>query len=307
MSQKILYSEYDDGVFEDIVYNICYNLLGPGVKKFSKGKDGGRDAFFEGVSELYPSSKSTMSGKMVIQAKHTINKNSTFSDNDFFKNNSSIINKEIIRIKKLYDAKKLDHYFLFANRRLSSISEMDIKKYISNKVGISESNIHLFGTEEMDDWLFEFPKIQDKIEFIRPFDNLKIDFSDLKDLLIGFKKEFSSDKLIPVIGERIKFDEKNKINNLSEYYSDKIKEKYLHNFYKIKNFLEGPEEQKLYNDVIDGIDTKVAMLSSSKSFDLVFEAILDYFFERDNVFSSNKLLTKTFVYYMYYHCDIGKK
>ncbi|MDN4382158.1 hypothetical protein OA816_26110, partial [Citrobacter portucalensis] len=83
--------------------------------------DGGRDAKFVGTAELHPSKAAPWVGTVIVQAKHTNGYNRSFSELDFYSTSSSntVVGKEVPRIKKLRDAKQLDHYMLFANRRLT--------------------------------------------------------------------------------------------------------------------------------------------------------------------------------------------
>ncbi len=59
------------GDFEELVVKICHEILGFGTISFSSGPDGGRDAFFDGTAQRFPSKADPWTGKFVIQAKHT--------------------------------------------------------------------------------------------------------------------------------------------------------------------------------------------------------------------------------------------
>jgi hypothetical protein len=108
--------------FEELVIDLCRHLFGIGVQSFSEGRDGGRDATFEGKAELYPSKAAPWVGITVIQAKHTNGINRSFSEKDFYSksSNKTLVGKEIPRIKKLRSEKRLDNYILFANRKLTA-------------------------------------------------------------------------------------------------------------------------------------------------------------------------------------------
>ncbi len=43
------------GGFEELVVRICHQILGFGTISFGSGKDGGRDAFFDGTARRFPS------------------------------------------------------------------------------------------------------------------------------------------------------------------------------------------------------------------------------------------------------------
>ncbi len=59
------------GAFEELVVKICHEILGFGTISFSSGRDGGRDAFFEGTAQRFSSEADPRTGKFVIQTKHT--------------------------------------------------------------------------------------------------------------------------------------------------------------------------------------------------------------------------------------------
>ncbi len=59
------------GTFEELVVKLCHEILGFGTISFGSGPDRGRDAFFEGTAQRFPSEADPWAGKFVIQAKHT--------------------------------------------------------------------------------------------------------------------------------------------------------------------------------------------------------------------------------------------
>ncbi len=121
---KYAYHDLSSDQFEALVLAVCQFLLGVAVQGFAAGPDGGRDAKFMGTAELHPSRAEPWKGTVIVQAKHTNGLNKRFSDSDFFGENSvnTVIAEELPRIKKLRKAKKLDHYMLFSNRRLTGES-----------------------------------------------------------------------------------------------------------------------------------------------------------------------------------------
>jgi very-short-patch-repair endonuclease len=62
-----------DREFEDLVGQICMEILGMGTIVFTTGRDGGRDGKFAGTANNFPSKNSPGKGKFIIQAKHTEN------------------------------------------------------------------------------------------------------------------------------------------------------------------------------------------------------------------------------------------
>jgi hypothetical protein len=138
---KFAYEDLSDDQFEQLIVLLCQRLLGVSVQGFSKGPDGGRDAKFVGTAELHPSKAAPWIGTTIIQAKHTNSYNRNFSETDFFSASSAntVLGKEIPRIKKVREAKQLDHYMLFANRRLAGNAETVIRDHIASQCGILPS------------------------------------------------------------------------------------------------------------------------------------------------------------------------
>src|SRR3954447_16111925 len=130
---KYAYEDLSDEQFETLVVFLCQRLLGISVQGFAKGPDGGRDAKFVGTAELHPSKAAPWVGTTIIQAKHTNGYNRNFSESDFYSTagTNTVLGKEIPRITKLRAAEQLDHYMLFANRRLAGNAESEIRAYIA--------------------------------------------------------------------------------------------------------------------------------------------------------------------------------
>lgn len=118
---KFDYEDLSDAQFETLVVFLCQRLLGISVQGFAKRPDGGRDAKFVGTAELHPRRAAPWVGATIIQAKHTNGYNRNFSESDFFSTTAqnTVLGKEIPRVKKLRENKQIDHYVLFANRRLA--------------------------------------------------------------------------------------------------------------------------------------------------------------------------------------------
>lgn len=155
---KFAYEDLSDDQFEKLVVFLCQRLLGISVQGFAKGPDGGRDAKFVGTAELHPSKAAPWVGTTIVQAKHTNGYNRNFSESDFFSTTAqnTVLGKEIPRIKKLRDSKQLDHYMLFANRRLAGNAQSEICEYLAAQCGIPSSSIYLCGLEQLEVWLKTF-------------------------------------------------------------------------------------------------------------------------------------------------------
>src|ERR1700690_783444 len=141
---KFAYEDLSEDDFEKLIVLVCQQLLGISVKGFAKGPDGGRDAKFVGTAELHPSKAAPWVGTTIIQAKHTVVYNRNFSETDFHNpkpDTKSVINDELPRITKLRKSKELDHYMLFANRRLAGNAQSEIVAYISKASDIPQASI----------------------------------------------------------------------------------------------------------------------------------------------------------------------
>ena len=158
---KFAYEDLSEDQFETLIVLLCQRLLGISVKGFAKGPDGGRDAKFVGMAELHPSKAAPWSGTIVIQAKHTNGYNRHFGEADFFSATAAdtIISKEVPRIATLRKENQLDHYMLFANRRLAGNADQKITKHIATECDLSESSVYLCGVEQLELYLKQFPDV----------------------------------------------------------------------------------------------------------------------------------------------------
>ena len=135
---KFAYEDLSEDQFEKLIVLLCQRLLGMSVKGFAKGPDGGRDAKFVGTAELHPSKADPWTGTVIVQAKHTNGYNRNFGEADFYspKSQDTVIGKEVPRIEKLRMNKQLDHYMLFANRRLAGNADQTITQHIAKQCGL---------------------------------------------------------------------------------------------------------------------------------------------------------------------------
>lgn len=314
---KYQYHDLSEIQFEDVVIAICGELLGIGVQGFAAGKDGGRDARFHGKAQCYPSSSDLWEGIIIVQAKHTNAINEKFSEPSFFNNQSSVINEEIPKIKKLIDDKSLDYYMLFSNRKLPAQANEDIINHISIKVGLEKKRIALFGIEMMERYIKKFPSIKDSIR-LNPFETpLILCPDDLASIVTAFYKNKSlisqsitSNNLLKIKDiKRTSFDQKNKKNNLSADYAKTIEKDMLNHYDEITNFLSNfsnSEYKNLYDIIITEFNMAItAHRKSSDCFDKVLNYIYNLLIDRDCDLKRHKILTRIFLHYMYYFCDIG--
>lgn len=311
---KYAYEDLSEDQFEQLVVLLCRHLLGMGVQGFAKGVDGGRDAKFVGVAELLPSRVAPWNGTVIVQAKHTNGYNRSFSEGDFFssKSENTVIGKEVPRIKKLRDGKQLDHYMLFANRRLTGNVESDIRTRIAKACGLAESSIMVCGLELLESWLKEFRDVPSKAN-LDPVDSpLILSPDDLSEVVQALARQMKGAVAIfdapPT--PRTPYETKNVINRMSAEYAKELRKRYLKETAQVKVFLASPENEELlrmYESVVDEFQFKIiAKRKDYQSFDEVMEYLLDILFKRDPLLSANKRLTRIMLFYMYWNCDIGE-
>lgn len=311
---KYAYEDLSEDQFEQLVVFLSRQLLGMGVQGFAKGVDGGRDAKFVGVAQLLPSKAKPWSGTVIIQAKHTSGYNRSFSEGDFFnpKTANTVIGKEVLRIKKLCDGKQLDHYMLFANRRLTGNAESDIRAHLAKACGLPEQSIMLCGLELLESWLKEFPDVPGKVN-LDPVDSPLIvspdELSEVVQALARHMKEAAKTLDTPPL-PRTPYETKNTVNGMTAEYAKALRKRYLKETAQVKVFLAAPENEELlrmYESVVDEFQLKIiSKRKDYQSFDQVMEYLLDLLFKRDPLLSANKRLTRVMLFYMYWNCDIGE-
>lgn len=313
---KFAYEDMGEDQFEKLIVFLCQHLLGISVQGFAKGPDGGRDAKFVGTAELHPSRAAPWIGTIIVQAKHTNGYNRNFLESDFFSIGAvnTVLGKEIPRIKKLREAKQLDHYMLFANRRLAGNAESEIREYIAAQCGIPISSIYLCGLEQLEVLLKTFPDVAEKAE-LDPVDSpLIVSPDDLAEVVqaLARQKDGVSELLDDPPTGRVTYEKKNQLNNMSVDYAKAQRKKYLKETAQIRAFLAAPENFELlrtYESVVDEFQLKIiAKRKNYQSFDDVMEYMVDLLFNRDPVLRqhAHKRLTRTVLFYMYWNCDIGE-
>lgn len=313
---KFAYEDLSDDQFEVLVVLLCQRLLGIAVQGFAKGPDGGRDAKFVGTAELYPSKAAPWVGTVVVQAKHTNGINRSFSEADFYSTtgNNTVIGKEVPRIKKLRDAKQLDHYMLFSNRRLTGNTETQIRDHIADQCDLPVASIYLCGLEQLELWLKRFPDVAQEAKLDAVDSPLTVSPDDLAEVVQALARQ--KDGLTALLDDpptvRVTYEEKNALNNMTEAYAKAQRRKYLKETVQIHTFLAAPENIELlrmYESVVDEFQLKIiAKRKDYQTFDDVMEYLVDLLFSRDPVLRqhAHKRLTRAVLFYMYWNCDIGE-
>lgn len=310
---KYAYEDLSEDQFERLVVLLCQSLLGMGTQPFAKGVDGGRDAKFVGTAEMLPSKAAPWVGTTIVQAKHTNGHNRSFSETDFYnpKSSRTAIGEEMLRIKKLRTSKQLDHYMLFANRKLTGNAESAIRAHISKDCGLPESSIMLCGVELLETWLKAFSDVPGKAN-LDPLDSpLIVSPDDLAAVVEALAREMTGVAAIemhPV--DRSAYEAKNKINNMSVDFAKTSVKRYLKETAQVKVFLAAPENYellRLYESVVEEFKLKIiAKRKDYHTFDDVMNYLFDLLIGRDPHLRANKRLTRVMLFYMYWNCDIGE-
>lgn len=312
---KYAYEDLSSEQFEDLIILLCQHLLGISVQGFSAGPDGGRDGKFVGTAERHPSKAAPWTGTTIMQAKHTNGYNRSFSESDFFSSDAdnTVLGKEIPRIKKLREMRQLTNYMLFSNRRLSANTESDIRTYIATECGILEQSVYLCGVEQLERFLKTFPDVARRSN-IDPIESPLIvspdDLAEVVEALVRNRADVATVLDDPPT-ERISYEEKNQINDMTLEYAKALRRRYLKETSQIGAFLSAPENMELlrfYESTVDEFQLKIiAKRKHHQTFDVVMEYLLDLLFARDPVLRSHKRLTRAVLFYMYWNCDIGQE
>lgn len=298
--------------FENVVIDICREILGIAAKKFSDGPDGGRDSKFEGTADKYPSSSAPWSGKFIIQAKHADSPIASCSDSDFFGNKSSSVEKEIIRLKRLKQEDPFENYLLFTNRKLSAGKHAEIKEKLRNELGID--NVCIIGKEEIDSYITD--PIIDKFGLSKYLLPLRFFEKDIQDVIVIFHEQGESitgSSYLPSTDFRnVSKEEKNRLNNLSERYFKYIKDSSLSHFSKVEAFLKDPRNSEYANYYENTVSDLQGIIHTRRSefaeFEQVIEKLVDKIVYSDfDRLKDIRRMVRVFIHFMYFNCDIGEK
>lgn len=314
---KYAYENLGEDQFERLIVFLCHELLGVSTQGFSKGIDGGRDAKFTGTAQLHPSTASPWVGITIIQAKHTNGYNRNFSESDFYSAKptvTTILGGEIPRITNLRANKQLDHYMLFANRRLAANAESEIISYISKPTGVPPASIYLCGLEQLELLLKRFPNVATLANLDLVDSPLIFSPDDLSEVVQAFARHKDAMKALledpPT--PRVSYVEKNVINNMTKEFAAYQLKRYLKETPQIRRFLAAPENIELlqmYESVVEEFQSKIiSKRKDYQTFDAVMNYLIDLLFDRDPILRqhAHKRLTRAILFYMYWNCDIGE-
>lgn len=305
------YEELSPSQFENLVVDICRCLIGKGVRGFSEGPDGGRDARFDGTADDFPSKREPWTGITIIQAKHTSRTDAAYSDTDF-KGLGSVLDKEILRIKALVQSKGLDHYILFANRRLGANTEDEILNRISSECGLALSDVHISGVEEIDDLLKIYSDIAPRHGLDLLAAPLRITRDSLAEVIESMRKAIGTTGAEPTDEpvRRTLLTRKNVLNGVSEEEIAPLRRRYLKDTRVIEQFLSNPMNQELldkYNEAVEELNARLPVLIELHGgFMGAWHAVYDIMVNHEETLRRNARLVRSVQFYMYWNCDFGR-
>ncbi len=307
------YENLNDEDFQDLVIRIAKEVLGIGCKTFTIGRDGGKDSWFTGTADNFPSKASPWRGTFNIQAKHTKIYNASCSDNDFSVNKTSILARELDRLKEVIKTTPFQNYIIFTNRKLSGSAHPNIVKMIQEALGIE--NAEIIGREQSDTYLTDYPHIAFQFGFYKFISPLRFYEKDLKEVIIVFSEqaiEISTEAQNYITSfELIDKEKKNELNNLSKEYFEFLKSHSLQYFEEIEKFLRDPKNDiytKMYSNTVSDLQ-EIIILDRSKfnEFEYIINHLIDFIVDRnEEKLKDLRKIVRVFIHFMYFNCDIGK-
>lgn len=303
-----------DRAFEGVIWDLFRYLLGEGLEKFAKGKDGGRDARFAGTADRFPSRSSPLSGKIILQVKWTEEESGSFGDASFQR---LLIEKEAPKAKALREAGELDHWVIVSNRKRPAIASTKLEKDL--REAVSCESVHLRGLEELDGWLAQLPEIVRRHaleELLIPF---RVEPTELRQVIDALYENRS--EALQEMSSRWDFadyagiDRKNALNRVTDpYFKASIRNQSEPFFAAIKEFLENPRNRELanrYHEAAAELQAKaMAFRDRFGTFDVVFESLCEEIYSRAaSTFEKpgKKRVLRVVLHYMYANCDLGEK
>lgn len=306
------YEELSTNGFEDLVVDLCRVLLGKSAHGFAEGRDGGRDVRFDGVTNDYPSARAPWAGSTVIQSKHVSRPNASYSDSDFNRSNG-VLDKEILRIRRLVDAGELDHYMMFANRKLSGGADSAIRNRISSECGLDHSDIQIIGVEEIDRLLREHKEIAERHGLDLLTAPLRVTRDGLAEVIeamhVAIGSAGSAIEDDPV--RRTSLERKNELNQVSSAEIEPLRKRCLKDTKRVEDFLSNPMNRDLlekYNEAVDELNCRLPyLISQTGSFMGAWHKIYDIMTEHEEVLRRHRRLAGVVQFYMYWNCDFGRR
>lgn len=310
---RYAFESLNESVFEALTVDICQYLFGAGVHAFAPGRDGGRDSYFDGTAEKYPSAAHPWRGRIIIQAKHTSSIGASCSDNDFSENKTSILKQEISRMQTVMQSEPLDGYLVVTNRKLTGGAHSKIKTLLSAELNLSQ--VDIIGIEDLSRYVDLIPGLIKKFRLTRFAVPDVFYEKDIRDVIVMFKSKTDWINTPPVPEEGsldyTDKEKKNLLNNVDESYFCEIKEHSLKHFAGITKFLQDPiNSQYLENYLNTAADLRSYVVAHQDGYPFVeiLESIIKNIVGESgtDIFRA-RALVRVFVHYMYWNFDLGIK
>ena len=166
----------------------------------------------------------------------------------------------------------------------------------------------------MELWLKKYNSIPSQAALDLVDSPLIVSPDDLAEIVEAFARH--KDKLTDVIDDppipRTPYEQKNKLNNMTDEYAKALRIRHLKETSQISRFLAAPENldlMKAYESTVEEFQLKIiAKRKNYQTFDELLEYLFELLFARDPILRQRgkKRLTRALLFYMYWHCDIGK-
>lgn len=301
--------------FEKLVVDLCKYWFGEGVHSFAKGKDAGRDCYFVGKANCFPSVSAPWSGNIIIQAKHTADLYASCSDKSFFRNKSSILNTELEKIKaRIKGGEVVDGYLMVTNRKLTGGVHPEIKKHIESTLSLTQADI--MGIDDIQRHISFHPELIKKYDLLSNLMPDRFFEKDIRNVILLFSENQDWKKNVVPVGndDLVYIDkiQKNRLNGVDEVYFSSIKDHSLKFFDSIETFLKDPRNSDLldmYENTVSDLRGYILKNLGQHSFTQILEFIIEYIVGEPAVSDifRKRSLVRIFVHYMYWNCDIGRK
>lgn len=204
---------------------------------------------------------------------------------------------------------------LFSNRKLTGGAESTLKKYINQKTGLELENIAIFGIDDLDGWLAQFPHIVKMVNLSPLMISPIIQPDEFARVISHFAKAFNNsiknNNFAPK--ERTEFEEKNQLNHMSNEFAKSLKKLYLSYVGQIDQFLYDAQNADLldqYQEAVEEFQLRFIIPKQQNGdqvyFDHIFNDLVELIIGRDYILAKNRRLTRIMVFYMYWRCDIGR-
>ena len=282
-------------------------LFGPSLSSFKPGRDGGRDARFEGIPQRWPSEQGQEHGQYILQSKHSSSPGTCCSDDDFKKS----LKLEIKKVKLLIATKELSHYLVFTNRAKSAAEDESFRNDFKRINGLSKA--WLVGGEDLHSLVNEYPDIWNRFEE-EVKNPIRFNRDDLVQIIHDFSRFVKQADRQPRSEsiQVLKLEEKNKLNGISSMYFSDLQRHSMPQFEQIRSFLENPRNEQalnLYRDTADDLRGYLRNMLSQNTISQLeegFDRVRERFIASDNNLKTKRRWVRVFLDYMYSNCDIGQ-